>query len=147
MCNVPEGTVTAEAARVRVPPSPPFLPKEFHEWLLPMRMQMGALYRLRDLYLPYRLRLIGVLSQFALQPIQLLSQLRVKHLKTLPIYASTTPVRFYFLPGHLQILPLVYLIHQSVDLSCSCQVDPVHQSPRTRMYGCFTHGPVPHPSI
>src|SRR5215210_4804262 len=27
-----------------------------------------------------------------------------------------------------------------MDLLCTCRVDPVHQSPRTRMYGYFTHG-------
>src|SRR5918996_2697266 len=34
-----------------------------------------------------------------------------------------------------------------MDLPCTRRVDPVHQSPRTRMYGYFTHGtdPPPHP--
>src|ERR1022692_2715012 len=32
-----------------------------------------------------------------------------------------------------------------MDLLCTCRVDPVHQSPRTRMYGYFTHGTVPPP--
>src|SRR4030095_10975933 len=32
-----------------------------------------------------------------------------------------------------------------MDLLCTLQVDPVHQSPRTRMYGYFTHGTVPPP--
>src|SRR5215469_1091396 len=55
MCNVPEGTVTAEAAPVRVASSPPFLPKEFHEWLLPMRVQTGTLFaplRRQETFLP-----------------------------------------------------------------------------------------------
>src|SRR6266404_4240401 len=30
-----------------------------------------------------------------------------------------------------------------MDLLCPRRVDPVHQSPRTRMYGYFTHGTVP----
>src|SRR6266851_1608517 len=30
-----------------------------------------------------------------------------------------------------------------MDLLRTRQVDPVHQSPRTRMYGFFTHGTVP----
>src|SRR6266540_2566534 len=35
-----------------------------------------------------------------------------------------------------------------MDLPCTRRVDPVHQSPRTRMYGYFTHGtdPPPRPS-
>src|SRR6266853_6020238 len=32
-----------------------------------------------------------------------------------------------------------------MDLPCIRRVDPVHQSPRTRMYGYFTHGTVPPP--
>src|ERR1039458_2923660 len=32
-----------------------------------------------------------------------------------------------------------------MDLLCARRVDPVHQSPRTRMYGYFTHGTVPPP--
>ena len=32
-----------------------------------------------------------------------------------------------------------------MDLPCTCQVDPVRQSPRTRMYGYFTHGTDPPP--
>src|ERR1700693_365904 len=32
-----------------------------------------------------------------------------------------------------------------MDLLCPCRVDPVHQSPRTRMYGYFTHGTDPPP--
>src|SRR5713226_1573576 len=32
-----------------------------------------------------------------------------------------------------------------MDLSCSRRVDPVRQSPRSRMYGYFTHGTVPPP--
>src|SRR5258706_532718 len=30
-----------------------------------------------------------------------------------------------------------------MDLLCPRRVDPVHQSPQTRMYGYFTHGTVP----
>src|SRR5947209_16688594 len=32
-----------------------------------------------------------------------------------------------------------------MDLLCSCRVDPVRQSPRTKMYGYFTHGTDPPP--
>src|SRR6266704_2878904 len=32
-----------------------------------------------------------------------------------------------------------------MDLPCTCRVDPIHQSPRTRMYGYFTHGTNPPP--
>src|SRR5665213_1399650 len=32
-----------------------------------------------------------------------------------------------------------------MDLLCARRVDPVHQSPRTRMYGYFTHGTDPPP--
>src|SRR3984893_10702586 len=32
-----------------------------------------------------------------------------------------------------------------MDLPCTRRVDPVHQSPRTRMYGYFTHGTDPPP--
>src|SRR5438270_13034045 len=32
-----------------------------------------------------------------------------------------------------------------MDLLCSCRVDPVRQSPRTRMYGYFTHCTDPPP--
>src|SRR5208337_273429 len=30
-----------------------------------------------------------------------------------------------------------------MDLLCTCRVEPLRQSPRTRMYGYFTHGTVP----
>src|SRR3984893_17224834 len=32
-----------------------------------------------------------------------------------------------------------------MDLPCTRRVDPVHQSPRARMYGYFTHGTDPPP--
>src|SRR5918993_4358849 len=32
-----------------------------------------------------------------------------------------------------------------MDLPCTRRVDPVHQSPRTRVYGYFTHGTDPPP--
>src|SRR3954447_15200933 len=32
-----------------------------------------------------------------------------------------------------------------MDLLCARRVDPVHQSPRTKMYGYFTHGTDPPP--
>src|SRR5215472_6742720 len=32
-----------------------------------------------------------------------------------------------------------------MDLPCTCRVEPVRQSPRTEMYGYFTHGTVPPP--
>src|SRR6266508_2749819 len=32
-----------------------------------------------------------------------------------------------------------------MDLPCARRADPVHQSPRTRMYGYFTHGTDPPP--
>src|SRR5215472_457732 len=67
--------------------------------------------RLRDLHLPNRLRLIGVLSQFPLQSVQLLTKLRRKLFQALPIHASTPPVCLHTLPGDLQILLLVYFVH------------------------------------
>jgi hypothetical protein len=30
----------------------------------------------------------------------------------LPIHAPTAPVGFHLFPGHLQVLPLIYLVHQ-----------------------------------
>src|SRR5215469_8276277 len=107
--------------------------------------KLTRLARLRDLYLPYRLRLVGVAFQLALQPIQLLIQLRGKLFQVLPIHASTTPIGLYLLPGHLQVLPLIHLVHQRVDLPCTCWVDPFRQSPRTGMYGYFTHRTDPPP--
>src|SRR6516164_9307493 len=65
---------------------------------------------LRDGVLPYRSRVIGVLLQLALQPIQLLVQLRLESRQILPIYASTAPVRLHLFPGHRQVLPLVHLV-------------------------------------
>ena len=65
---------------------------------------------LRDRVLPYRLRLIGVLFQLPLQPIQLLAQLRFKSLQSFPIHTSTAPIRLHPFPGHLQVLPLVHLV-------------------------------------
>src|SRR5215472_10485957 len=103
------------------------------------RTKLARLTRLRDLYLPYRLRLVGVPFQLALQPLQLLIQLRGKPFQTLPIHASSAPISLYFLPGHLQVLPLIHFVHQRVDLPCTCWVEPVRQSPRTGMYGYFTH--------
>src|SRR5215469_6457109 len=63
------------------------------------RTKLIRLARLRDLYLPYRLRLVGVAFQLALQPIQLLIQLRGKLFQVLPIHASTTPIGLYLLPA------------------------------------------------
>src|SRR5215813_12083449 len=54
-------------------------------------LTLTRLTRLRDLYLPHRLRLVGVALQLALQPIQLLIQLRGKFFHALPGHASTTP--------------------------------------------------------
>src|SRR6266481_109762 len=89
---------------------------------------------LRDRVLPYRQRLIGVLFQLPLQPIQLLIQLRFEGLQTLPIHSSTAPVLLHLLPGHLQILPLVHLVDQLMDLLGTPQVDPILPSPETRAY-------------
>src|SRR5450631_2580070 len=46
-----------------------------------------------------------------MQPFQLWLQLRFESLQSLPIHTSTASVRFYLFPGHLQVLPLVHLIH------------------------------------
>jgi hypothetical protein len=75
------------------------------------RAKLARLSCLRDLYLPHRLRLIGVLSQFPLQSTQLLIDLRSEPCQALPIHTSAAPVSLYTLPGHLQVLLLVYLIH------------------------------------
>jgi len=61
--------------------------------------------------LSYRQRLIGILFQLSMQPFQLLLQLRLESLQSLPIHTSTASVRFHLFPGHLQVLPLVHLIH------------------------------------
>jgi hypothetical protein len=66
---------------------------------------------LRDGVLAHRQRLIGVLFQLSLQPIQLLVQLRFKSLQTLLVYTSTAPVCLHLLPSHLQVLPLVHLVN------------------------------------
>ena len=75
------------------------------------RAKLARLAGLRDLYLPHRLRLIDILRQFALQPIQLLIQLRGESCQALPIHTSTAPVGLDHLPGHLQVLPLVHLVN------------------------------------
>src|SRR5215471_8223864 len=75
------------------------------------RAKLARLARLRDLYLPYRLRSVDILLQFALQSIQLLFELRRESFQTLPIHTSTTPVGLYRLPGHLQVLPLIHLVN------------------------------------
>jgi hypothetical protein len=38
-------------------------------------------------------------------------RLRFESLQSLPIHTSTASVRFHLFPGHLQVLPLVHLIH------------------------------------
>ena len=63
-------------------------------------------------YPPHRLRPIDVLFQLAMQPIQLLIELRGECFQTLPIHTSTAPVGLHLLPGHLQVLPLIHLVHQ-----------------------------------
>jgi hypothetical protein len=63
-----------------------------------------------QMHLPHRSRPVDILFQFALQPIQLLIQLRGKFLQSLPIYAPTPPVGPDTFPGHLQVLPLVHLV-------------------------------------
>src|ERR1019366_9762799 len=65
---------------------------------------------LRDRVLSHRQRLVGILFQLSLQPLQLLVQLRFKSLQGLPVYTSTAPVCLHLLPGHLQVLPLVHLV-------------------------------------
>jgi hypothetical protein len=66
---------------------------------------------LRDGVLSHRQRLIGILFQLSLRPLQLLVQLRFKSLQSLPVYTSTAPVCFHLLPSHLQVLPLVHLVN------------------------------------
>ncbi len=66
---------------------------------------------LLDGVLSHRLRLIGVLLQLSLQPVQLLVQLRLESLQILPIYTSASPICLHLLPGHLQVLPLVHLVN------------------------------------
>ena len=46
-----------------------------------------------------------------MQPIQLLIKLRFEGLQILPIDSTTAPVCLHLLPGHLQVLPLVYLVY------------------------------------
>src|SRR5580704_15387240 len=75
------------------------------------RAKLARLSRLRDLHLPHRLRPVDILFRFALQPIQPLAQLRGESFQTLPIHTSAAPVGFYHLPGHLQVLPLLYLVN------------------------------------
>jgi site-specific DNA recombinase len=75
------------------------------------RAKLARFPRLRDLYLPHRLRPVDIALQFPLQPIQLLIQLRSESLQTLPIHTSTAPVGLDHLPGHLQILPLIHLVN------------------------------------
>src|ERR1700723_1115321 len=53
------------------------------------RAKLARLSRLRDWYLPHRLRPIDILFQFTLQPIQLLVQLRGESIQTLPVHTST----------------------------------------------------------
>jgi hypothetical protein len=65
----------------------------------------------RDRVLAHRQRSVGVLLQLPMQPFQLLAQLRFKSFQTLSIDSSATPVRLHFLPGHLQVLPLVHLVN------------------------------------
>jgi hypothetical protein len=59
----------------------------------------GLASYLRDGCLPYRLRLIGVLCQLALQPLQLLIELRAISVETLPVDTATAPVGPDPLPG------------------------------------------------
>jgi 4-carboxymuconolactone decarboxylase len=66
---------------------------------------------LRNRVLSHRQRLIGILFQLSLQPIQLLVQLLFKSLQSLPIHTPTAPVRFHLPPGHRQVLPLVHLVN------------------------------------
>src|SRR6266498_5915684 len=68
------------------------------------RTILARLSRLRDLYLPHRLRLIGVLLQLTLQSTQLPIDLRGEPFQALPIHTSTAPVGPYTLPGDLQVL-------------------------------------------
>ena len=75
------------------------------------RAKLARLSRLRDLHLPHRLRPVDILFQFPVQPIQLLIELRGESIQTLPIHTSTAPVGLYHLPGHLQVLPLIYLVN------------------------------------
>jgi hypothetical protein len=71
---------------------------------------LAGFVSLRNRVLSHRQRLIGILFQLSLQPIQLLVQLLFESLQSLPIDSSTSPVRFHLLPGHLQVLPLVHFV-------------------------------------
>jgi hypothetical protein len=66
---------------------------------------------LRDGVLSHWQRLIGILFQLLLQPLQLLVQLRLKSLQSLPVYTSTSPVCLHLLPSHLQVLPPVHFVN------------------------------------
>src|SRR5215472_565617 len=104
-----------------------FIEYRLEDWLQPIKQRLLAypvinrrdsqhaklawLSRLRDLHLPHRLRPVDILLQFALQSIQLLIQLRGESIQTLPVHASAAPVGLYPLPGHLQVLPLIYLVN------------------------------------
>src|SRR5215471_13552449 len=75
------------------------------------RSKLARLARLRDLHLPHRLRPVDIVLQFPVPSIQLLIELPGKSLQTLPVHASTAPVGLHHLPGHLQVLPLIYLVN------------------------------------
>jgi hypothetical protein len=71
---------------------------------------------LRDRVLSHRQRLIAVLFQLSLQPIQLLLQLRFESLQTLPIYSSLLLMPFGF---HLAMDTLPSEVQQAVALGRS----------------------------
>src|ERR1035438_7625524 len=53
-----------------------------------------------------------------MQPFQLLLQLRLESLQSLPIHTSTASIRFHLFPGHLQVLPLPSPLSPTVSAGC-----------------------------
>ncbi len=68
--------------------------------------------RLGNQLLPHRLRCVGAVPELLVQTLEVRVQLRLERIQTFSINPASTAVALHFLPGHLQILPLVNLVHQ-----------------------------------
>ena len=76
------------------------------------RTKLARLARLGNQALKDRLRHIIPVPQLPVQAFKVRVKRCLERLQILPIHAPGTPVALHLLPGHLQVLPLVHLVHQ-----------------------------------
>jgi len=62
---------------------------------------------------------VRAIPQFLMQSVEIRIPGRLERCQVLSIHAPGSPVAFHLLPSHIQVLPLVDLVHQWVDFPLS----------------------------